>query len=127
MWKVIPQLSKGSRMLPEEMARQIELSFLIKNHEEIVALIEGNVYLAQADDKLLSDLVAYIKHVAVYKSLREAKNYDRNPIDLGVPFPTGLIKRIEGRLKSLQDEYDKLVHPKDADYESIPERRSGPR
>jgi hypothetical protein len=101
-------------MLPDELARQIEISFLIKNHEEIVSIIEGNVYLAQADDELLSDLVAYIKHVAVYKSLREAKNYDRNPIDLGDPFPKYLIKRIEERLKLLQDEYDKLVEPKNA-------------
>jgi hypothetical protein len=115
MWKVIPQLSKGSKLLPDEMARQIELSFLIKNHEEIVAIIEGNVYLAQADDELLSELVAYIKHVAVYKSLREAKNYDLNPIDLGDPFPKGLIKQIEERLRLLQEEYDKLVQPKDVD------------
>ena len=113
MWTVIPQLSKGSKMLPDDLAREIELSFLIKNHEEIVSIIESNVYLAQADDELFADLVAYIKHVAVYKSLREAKNYDLNPIDLGDPFPKDLIKRIEERLRLLQTEYDKLIQPKD--------------
>lgn len=114
MWTAIPQLSKGSKVLPDDLAREIELSFLIKNHEEIVSIIEANVYLAQADDKLLDDLVAYIKHVAVYKSLRGAKNYDLNPIDLGDPFPKNLIKRIEERLRLLQAEYDKLVQPKGA-------------
>ncbi|MBC8031221.1 MAG: hypothetical protein H7Z16_13985 [Pyrinomonadaceae bacterium] len=114
MWKMIPQLSRGPKLLPDALAREIELSFLIKNHEEIVSIVESSVYLAQADDALLVDLVAYIKHVAVYKALREAKDYDHNPIDLGEPFPENLVERIEQRLKLLQSEYDSLVQPKSA-------------
>src|ERR1051325_1224524 len=109
MWTAIPQLSEGPKSLPDKLGREIERSFLLKNHEEVVSIIESNVYLAEADDDLLADLVAYIKHVAVYKSLREANNYDLNPIDLGEPFPENLLGRIENRLRKLQADYDKLI------------------
>jgi hypothetical protein len=111
-WKLIPQLSGKQRALPDDIGRKIELSFLIKNHEEIVAIIENNVHLAQADENLLTEIVAYIRHVAVYRALREANDYTRNPIDLGEPFPEGLEQAIEMRLRTLQADHDRLLVPK---------------
>jgi hypothetical protein len=109
MWKIIPQLSNSASALPDKIGREIELSYLIKNHEENVSIIENNIHLAQADPQLLADINAYIRHVAVYKTLRVAKIYDRNPIDVNEAFPQGLIGNIEKRLKELQAEYDELV------------------
>jgi len=109
MWKVFPQLYEQKQSLPEGLARNLELSFLIKNHEETVSIIEGNVHLAEADADLLADLVSYIKHVAVYKALRNAGIYDSNPIDYGEPFPKHLEERIRTRQEFLQAEYERLV------------------
>ena len=81
LWKIIPQLSDAAETVPDQIGREIELNYLIKNHEEIVSLIESNIYLAGADDKLTQSFAAYIRHVAVYKALRATNTYDLNPIE----------------------------------------------
>lgn len=54
VWKLVPQLySKANTKFSEEMGRDIELNYLIKNHEEIVSIMEANIHLAQADHELL--------------------------------------------------------------------------
>lgn len=109
LWKIIPQLSDAAETVPDQIGREIELNYLIKNHEEIVSLIESNIYLAGADDKLTQSFAAYIRHVAVYKALRATNTYDLNPIDVGEPMPDDIIAAIEVRLKKLQNDYERLV------------------
>jgi hypothetical protein len=111
-WKLIPQLSRQKRLLPDDIGRKMELSFIIPNHEEIVAILESNVHLAQANEDLLMKFVSYIRHVAVYKALRDANDYTRNPIDVGEPFPENLVEDVEVKLRELQADYDKLLGPR---------------
>jgi hypothetical protein len=110
LWRIIPQLSDTATRIPDRIGREIELNYLIKNQEEIVSLIESNIYLAGADEELAEGFAAYIRHVAVYRALRATNTYDLNPIDVGEPFPDGIIPAIEGRLKKLQSDYERLVN-----------------
>ena len=111
IWKIVPQLSDHTTALPDRVGREIELNHLIKNHEEIVSLMEANIHFAQPDAELLREIAAYVRHVAVYDALRSTKTYDLNPIDVGEPFPEKLITSLETRLMKLQSEYDALVRP----------------
>lgn len=112
IWKIIPQLSDAKHTIADHLGREVELNYLIKNHEEIVSMIEANIYLAGADEEMLNMIAAYIRHVAVYKTLRETGTYDLNPIDVGEPLPRGFIPLIEARLKQLQAEFDELARPR---------------
>jgi len=109
IWKTIPQLSDSAKMVPDQIGREMELTYLIKNHEEIVSLIESNIYLAGADEAMVEGLAAYIRHVAVYKALRATNTYHLNPIDVGEPMPVDIIVAIELRLKQIQSEYERLI------------------
>ncbi len=111
IWKIIPQLSNAPNTIPDHLGREVELNYLIRNHEEIVSIIEANIYLAEADETLLKMITAYIRHVAVYKALRTTKTYSLNPIDVEEPLPQGFLSQIETRLKQLQTEFDELVRP----------------
>lgn len=109
IWKVIPQLSSEAQAVPDRIGRIMELDHLIKNHEEIVDLIESNIYLAGASEDLVEKLTAYIRHVSVYSALRATETYDLNPIDVGEPMPHDIISTIGSRLKQLQAEYEAVV------------------
>lgn len=115
IWKVIPQLSDAAKVVPDAVGREMELTHLIKNHEEIVSILESNIYLAGADEGLVETLAAYIRHVAVYKALRATNTYNLNPIDVGEPMPDDIIVMIESRLRQIQLDYEKLI---EADIES---------
>lgn len=55
IWKIVPQLSGRATAVPDKVGREIELNQLIKNHLEIVSLIETNIHLAQPDADLLRE------------------------------------------------------------------------
>jgi hypothetical protein len=76
---------------------------------EIVDIVEKNIHLAEANSALLSDLVAYIKHVAVLRALRESDDYSFNPISLDAPFPSDFKEKIDKRSEALQKEYNKFA------------------
>jgi DNA repair exonuclease SbcCD ATPase subunit len=111
IWKIVPHLSGQKSTLPEAIGREIEVEQVIRNHKEVVAIIENNIHFAQPNDEFLEQIAAYVRHVAVYSALRTAGIYDINPIDVGEPFPDGLIRSLEIRLTRLQDEYDDLTRP----------------
>jgi hypothetical protein len=109
MWGSLPHLTDGKGSLPIQLAVRIENEFIMKNHSEIVKIIEDNIHLAIPDENLLMDLIAYIKHVAVYQALRSSNDYSNNPIGLGHSFPKGLIPRIEEKTADLQKEFQQSI------------------
>jgi hypothetical protein len=112
IWKLVPHLySKASKRISDQVGREIELNYLIKNHEEIVAIMESNIHLAQADPELLQMIGDYVRHVAVYRALRATNTYDLNPIDVGEPLPKDLLAKFEDQKTRLQSEFDALVKP----------------
>jgi hypothetical protein len=109
VWRRILDRNKGNDALRQKVGVEIERNFILTNHDEIVKIIESNIYLAKADDELLEPLLKYLKHIAVYKAMRAAGCYDKDPIHLQEPWPRDFFPVIEERTKALQSQYDKLL------------------
>lgn len=112
MWKRIKSLSAEKNVLPEAASEAIEKDFILKNHQEIVEIIESKIHLAgdSANSKeLINELLKYIKHVAIYKTIRSIKELKRfNPIDLNEPFPEKIFSLVENNFRELQNRYENL-------------------
>ena len=110
MWKRIKSLSSDKNALPEAASEAIEKDFILKNHQEIVEIIESKIHLAEnsANSKeLIDELLKYIKHVAVYKTIRSIKELQRfNPVDLKEPFPEKIFPLIENNFRELRKRYE---------------------
>jgi hypothetical protein len=110
MWKRIKSLSCDKNALPEAASEAIEKDFILKNHQEIVEIIESKIHLAEnsANSKeLIDELLKYIKHVAVYKTIRSIKELQRfNPVDLKEPFPEKIFPLIENNFRELRKRYE---------------------
>lgn len=89
--------------------RTIETAVLLPNHAAMVEIIEQGMRHTAGDHELQEMLVAYVRHAAVYRALREAGVRDRDPLALGVPWPKGLTELVEARTKARQAEYDRLM------------------
>ena len=67
------------------------------------------VNLAEPDGRAFDLMLRYVRHVAVYKAMREAEYHDKDPIDLGEPWPDDLLAVVEHTTASLQNRYDSLL------------------
>jgi hypothetical protein len=112
MWKRIKSLSSEKNVLPESASEAIEKEFILKNHQEIVEIIESKIHLAENSPnskELINELLKYIKHVAVYRTIRSIKELEIfNPIDLNEPFPEKIHPLIENNFRELQNRYEHL-------------------
>lgn len=112
MWQRIKSLSPSNDVLPEAASEVIEKEFILKNHQEIVEIIEEKIHLIgdiTNSNELINELLKYIKHVAVYKTLRSVKELQHiNPFDLNEPFPAKLFPLINKNFSELQDKYENL-------------------
>ncbi|WP_422368883.1 hypothetical protein [Pelagibius sp.] len=98
VWDRVPSLYDGDSLLPTKAGQVVEEQFLIPNHEKAVGIVESNFHLISENEELTQKLVAYIRHVAVFKSLRVSGS-DLNPIDVDEPFPEGMAELIEQEIK----------------------------
>ena len=89
--------------------QQLYRTLFLPNHERLVSIIEANIHLAQADPKLEGLLLRLIRHVAIFKALRELGHERIDPIALGEPWPTELFPAIEIHLKQIQSEFDQEI------------------
>jgi hypothetical protein len=116
MWQRISCLSADKNVLPGAASDLIEKEFILKNHQEIVEIVESKIYLAgnlASSEELIDELLKYIKHVAVYKTIRSVKELQKlNPISLNEPFPEKLFPLIEKKFHELQEKYEKLKRMK---------------
>ena len=114
MWERIERLSAEKNVLPEAVSKVIEKEFILKNHQEIVEIIESKIHLVGDFDnskKFIDELLKYIKHVEVYKTIRSIKKFRRfNPIDLKEPFPEDLFKLVKDNFQELQNTHEDLKY-----------------
>jgi len=101
-------LGEASDRFSTEIGAEIERNVILPNHDEIAQIIQTKFHLAQKDDKLEQSLLQYIRHVAVYRALRSAKQ-KLNPIDVNEPFPPDLFDQLTGRLLQVQREYERFL------------------
>lgn len=106
MWQYVPQLFSKTNM-PVESSDWLEKEFILKNHNEVVNIIDTKLFLAKADQEMIDELLSYVKHVAIYHTIRNTDSIkDLNPIDLKHPYPKKLFLLIETKLFQLQKEYE---------------------
>ncbi|MEO6677351.1 MAG: hypothetical protein ABIO21_08245 [Pseudomonas sp.] len=111
------QLIKGKALdesVRQEVNSQLQRTFFKDNHDTLVKLIEGNIHIAQPDQKLEAILLNFVRHVTLYSALRDLGYEHIDPIAFDVPWPEDLFDEIERRLISIQKEYELLIGWKSA-------------
>ncbi|MCB0643118.1 MAG: hypothetical protein KDC44_15825, partial [Phaeodactylibacter sp.] len=99
LWKLSPQLKIGEQALPQSANAIIEQEYILKNHREIVEIIESKIHLIEIDEALQEQINLYLKHVAVYETSRLVEQLkDLNPIDLQAPWPAQFFPLVEGKI-----------------------------
>jgi len=108
VWEKILPKNKAS---PEErkLARQIEEDILLPNHAEILTIIRSGMHHVRDDKELERSLLAYVRHADVYRCLRAANIWDKDPIRFGEPYPPDFFQLIDRNVKLLQAEYDRIL------------------
>ncbi len=122
IWRRILDKRDSKDELQRSVGGVIESDVVLPNHARLVSVIEENLYLAEADEELEKLLLAYVRHVAVYTSMRTAGEELMFPIKEGEAWPDGLFPAIESRLRSLQADYNRLLDLQ----ESAGQRLNGP-
>lgn len=111
LWRLSPQLSNRGKSLPMEANDIIENDYIIKNHLEVVNIIESKSHLIEIDSEFQEQIRAYIKHVAIYNTIRKVDSLKKlNPIDLGSDYPKKFQEMIELKIKELQVKHDEIFH-----------------
>jgi hypothetical protein len=114
IWRRILDKRDSSNELRKKVGAVIERDVVLPNHAALVALIEENLYLAEADKELEGLLLAYIRHVSVYRAIRNAGEEMIFPLKLGEEWPHDLFPRIEERTLRLQADYDDMLRSQEA-------------
>ena len=83
---------------------------LLENHVKISKIIEENINIAEPNKILGATLLKYLRHVSVYKLLRDSNEYNIWPHDFGEPYPDNLKYLIEKKTFELQKEYNSLTN-----------------
>ncbi|GAB4560471.1 MAG: hypothetical protein Tsb0020_07170 [Haliangiales bacterium] len=109
MWQRVASLTDdNNQALPAAASEIVERSYVLPNHGEAVALVERHIHLVD-DDKIVEELLGYVKHVAVYQALRSSDELKGvNPEQLGEPYPEHLFALVDNKRKALQAEYNRL-------------------
>lgn len=84
---------------------------ILKNHIEIQQIIHEGMVKVNPPKAIRDDLVMYDKHVTFYQIIRnQMGEMSKYPREYNAPYPSGLLRKIEERVKELADEYDDLDH-----------------
>lgn len=93
----------------KKVAHQIETDVIIPNHAEIISLIERGMHYVRSDAELERALLAYVRHIDVYRSIRAAGITDKDPVAFGEPYPDGFFAVVSARVQELQAKYDAIL------------------
>ena len=94
--------------VPDKFVESIKREQL-KNHREIISVIEDHISTAEPDKKLGRYLITYLKYATFFISLTESGETTIRLKDLGVHYPKNLLPMIEKKLFKLQAKYYKCI------------------
>ncbi|MCC7140233.1 MAG: hypothetical protein IT460_17570 [Planctomycetes bacterium] len=108
IWEKLSDREHPTDEARRRVGERIESGVLLPNHDAIVRIIEENIHLALPDPELEPLLLQYLRHVAVYRTLREC-GLEMDPIAAGEPWPKGLFPMVAERTQALQRRYSQLT------------------
>ncbi len=110
LWRLSPKLSNKKGALPIEANDIIEKEYILKNHLEIVSIIESKSHLIDTNPELHKQVKEYIKHVAIYNTIRKVDSLKQyNPIDFDSNYPKQFEILIENKITALQAEHGEIL------------------
>jgi hypothetical protein len=109
VWERMAQITPHSETRDRELAAKIEKEFLLPNHDKALEIIESKRHFAGVDGRLEEQLLKYVRHLAVYRALRALEIRDRDPVDVGEPWPPQLFAVVREVTLERQREYDRLL------------------
>ena len=109
VWERILDRNNAEDELRSKIGAVIEEHTILPNHDEIVKTMQSSLHLAVPDEELFQVMLQYIRHIAVYKAMRENKCYDKDPMHLGEPWPRQLFPLIKKKVEELQNQYNELL------------------
>jgi len=103
-------LSKGKlyNKIENEIALSIEKNVILKNHIEIEEIIKSSIHIAFPDKILIDSIKLYLKHVEIYKALKESDINNVFASDLKAGFPDTFEKVIKERTMAVQNKLNKI-------------------
>ena len=106
VWEHLMDRAAPNSKIRSTVDEELRRAFFLPNHQAIVAIIESNIHLAQPDEQLEQLLFRFLRHVTLFKALRDAGIEDSHPLSVGEPWPRELLPAIEARLRELQRRYN---------------------
>jgi len=103
IWETILLKRQDSASIQYKIAEHIEKNIVLKNHQEVLDIIDNYAYLAEPDDALQIEIKNYIKNVTIYKAIRESDNQTQFPLALGAPWPKDFYPIIKEKTKFYQE------------------------
>ena len=111
-WTKVLRLSahdvSPENIFPTNISTDIEKEHLLNNLIKASALTRENLHLVELDSDLHIKLIEFIRHVAIYQSIRNTGE-SINPIELGAPFPVGLEELVRQEYIMTIKEYEQLI------------------
>jgi hypothetical protein len=108
VWDTILARDKDDE-IRKKIGEQIDKDVLLPNHEKLILVIQSKIHLAEADQETFDLMMKYVRHASIYRAMRKAEYFDKDPYHLGEPFPKGLLSNIEKTRALLQSKYDSLL------------------
>jgi hypothetical protein len=109
VWTKILDRNNQSDTERQQLAHQIEQGVLLPNHAEIVKIIESHIHIAALDKEFEAEILSYLRHIDVYRSIRTVGIIDKDPVYFGEPYPPGFFDSVEKRLLKFQIEYEDII------------------
>ena len=103
IWETILSKRQDPESVQYKIANQVERNTILKNHQEVLDIIDNYVYIAEPDQTLTEEIKKYIKNVTIYKALRESGEEIMFPIALGATWPNMFYPIIKERTEYFQN------------------------
>ncbi len=113
VWERMAQITPESPVRDRKLAQTVEEKFILPNHRKALRVIQTKIHLADGDVDLERHLLSYVRHLAVFEALRALDVHDRDPKDVGEPWPHELFPIVARLTKERQAEFDRYVLERD--------------
>lgn len=107
IWETILSKRQDQNSIQYKIANHVERNDILKNHQEVLNIIDNYTYLAEPNSAMTEEIKKYVKNVTIYKALREAGEERMFPIDLGAAWPDNFYSIIRDRTEFYQNKLNK--------------------